>query len=1006
MKQRFLAIFLTLVMCLSLVPISVFAAEPTSGTCGDNVTWTLENGMLTISGNGAMEDFTSESIPWRSSKGKITTVVINDGITSVGGMAFSECASLISVTIPNSVTSIGYHAFIDCTGLTSVIIPNSVTSIGSSAFSGCTSLTSVTIPNRVVEIASNSFVDCTSLMTIEIDERNPSYISVDGVLFTKDMKTLVVYPGGKAGAYIIPDGVNEIGCTAFYHCPNLTSVTIPDSVRKIGQEAFPYYMYESLKDVYYTGTEEQWRKIYFQNFNEALFHQVTRHFNSTGPEGPDTPDVDPSITVTGGDREIEVGERGTIYANASNPSGREGRTWTWTSSDANIVSFSENSPVDHMEGVDPILNEGKKETVYCNINFYGRSPGTATLTCTLDDGTVSGPVQIVVVGKDPSISGPTLADLTYSFGNNDKAYGYSEGYRIPLERYRYIFGDTPLAHSLHEKSRTWGGNCGGMSSTSCLFFETGNGISTSAFKNGAALPSELSVRDRNNAWNLTLTEFIEAMQIGQNTEVVLNDYINNKDQLNRLCQAVTSFHQTGQEPVIIVVYGLSPDKDGNFIQTGHAIVGYDIVNVSSTKSNLMVYDCNYPNTERYITLTKNPSGQYTGWYYHLNDLYDWGSNYDDSFITYATYSHFLEVWDNREGVGNAMNLLNVNTPNATIKDGDGNAIAVIRDGKVVTDRKDIYPLINVGITTDGKSTETVGTSVWLPSDSPYTVENTDRSVSSFEATMVNVEQSATVNTTASEVIFAVNDEQKMTYAKLGETSGDSYTITLSSTLDNSYGDVELKGTATEDSAPVLAQISGKLYADGVDMSSASLRVDGAAKTESILSGTLPQNSLLGTTGVSLPTVEKIPAAGTAYARTQTMKLDGRDVEFQCYAVKDANGNETNYVKLRDLAQALNNTNAQFNVGWDGKVSITSNTAYQVVGGEGTTPYSGNQPYKDVSNTPVNFNGSDVNLTSFSITYQGGGYTYYKLRDLGQLLNFNVKWDGGVVIETDNPYTGE
>ena len=157
---------------------------------------------------------------------------------------------------------------------------------------------------------------------------------------------------------------------------------------------------------------------------------------------------------------------------------------------------------------------------------------------------------------------------------------------------------------------------------------------------------------------------------------------------------------------------------------------------------------------------------------------------------------------------------------------------------------------------------------------------------------------------------------------------------------------------------------------------------------------------------TLPTVETIPATGTVYARTQTVKLDGRDVEFQCYAVKNAEGNETNYVKLRDLAQALNGTAAQFNVGWDGKISIASNTPYQAVGGEGTTPYSGDQTYKAVSDILVNFNGKDVNLTSFSITCQDGGYTYYKLRDLGQLLNFNVKWDGGVVIETDKPYMGQ
>lgn len=158
---------------------------------------------------------------------------------------------------------------------------------------------------------------------------------------------------------------------------------------------------------------------------------------------------------------------------------------------------------------------------------------------------------------------------------------------------------------------------------------------------------------------------------------------------------------------------------------------------------------------------------------------------------------------------------------------------------------------------------------------------------------------------------------------------------------------------------------------------------------------------------TLPTVENIAAAGTAVAQTQNVLLDGKTVQFQYYAVKDANGNMTNYVKLRDLAQALNGTKAQFNVGWDGKISITSNTAYEVKGGEGSTPYSGDQPYTAVSNTPVSFNGSDVNLTSFQLKDSAGnGYTYYKLRDLGQLLNFNVMWNGSsIVVESDKPYTG-
>lgn len=159
---------------------------------------------------------------------------------------------------------------------------------------------------------------------------------------------------------------------------------------------------------------------------------------------------------------------------------------------------------------------------------------------------------------------------------------------------------------------------------------------------------------------------------------------------------------------------------------------------------------------------------------------------------------------------------------------------------------------------------------------------------------------------------------------------------------------------------------------------------------------------------ALPTVENIPATGTAVPAIQKVDLDGKAVEFQCYALKDAKGNLTNYVRIRDLALALNGTNAQFNVSWDGRASIIPNTAYQVAGGEGTTPYSGNQAYTAVSEIPVSFDGGPVNLTSFLLKDSAGnGYTYYKLRDLGQLLNFNVGWtaERGVFIETGKPYAG-
>ncbi len=138
-----------------------------SGYCGTDVTWTLTgtspNYTLTISGTGAIQDAVGGSMPWNSYKSSITTLIIEDGVTSIGKQAFDGCSSLNSVTIPASVTSIGQSAFKGCTGLTSIEIPASVTSIGNFAFDGCTDLTSIEIPASVTSIGINPFYGCSGL---------------------------------------------------------------------------------------------------------------------------------------------------------------------------------------------------------------------------------------------------------------------------------------------------------------------------------------------------------------------------------------------------------------------------------------------------------------------------------------------------------------------------------------------------------------------------------------------------------------------------------------------------------------------------------------------------------------------------------------------------------------------------------------------------------------------------------------------------------------------------
>ncbi len=192
----------------------------------------------------------------------LTEITIPDGVTEIGNYAFdyctslskvdlpknltgiysgvfSGCTSLAEITIPDSVTEIGDSAFSDCTSLAELTIPDSVTEIGSNAFYCCTALSKVKLPNGLTKIGYSAFRGCINLTDITISSDNKNFSSVDGVLFSKDMSTLLVYPAGsKRSTYIVPDSVTEIGDYTFYYCKNLREITIPDSVTEIGYQAF------------------------------------------------------------------------------------------------------------------------------------------------------------------------------------------------------------------------------------------------------------------------------------------------------------------------------------------------------------------------------------------------------------------------------------------------------------------------------------------------------------------------------------------------------------------------------------------------------------------------------------------------------------------------------------------------------------------------------------------------------------------------------------------------
>ena len=230
------------ILILQLLPLVAHADK--NGSCGkygSNVSYTFfeETKTLVISGEGEMKNYTNLGgplAPWFNYANKITSVVIEQGVTSIGNCSFWQCNKITSVSISSSVTSIGKSAFLNCNELTYITIPNSVTLIGESAFSMCSSLTSLTIPSNVTFIGSEAFASCSSLTNIIIESKNTIYDSRNNCNAIIETSTNTIIAGCKNT--LIPNSVTSISSGAFRGCNGLTSFTLPNSLTAIGKYAF------------------------------------------------------------------------------------------------------------------------------------------------------------------------------------------------------------------------------------------------------------------------------------------------------------------------------------------------------------------------------------------------------------------------------------------------------------------------------------------------------------------------------------------------------------------------------------------------------------------------------------------------------------------------------------------------------------------------------------------------------------------------------------------------
>ena len=234
--------------------------KQTAGICGESATWSFTDGVLTISGTGAMTDYANANdAPWSEYLAKdITSIVVEEGITSIGTNAFRGSSVATSVGLPSTVTSIGESAFSGCAAtdinlpenLQSIgknafhqsgiagelVIPDGVTALPSGAFQYCTGLTSIIIGSGVVSLYNTTFMGCTGVESIMVSSDNATYDSREGCNAIIKTSTNELVLGCKNT--VIPSSVTSIWQQAFSNCTGLTSIEIPNSVTSIGYEVF------------------------------------------------------------------------------------------------------------------------------------------------------------------------------------------------------------------------------------------------------------------------------------------------------------------------------------------------------------------------------------------------------------------------------------------------------------------------------------------------------------------------------------------------------------------------------------------------------------------------------------------------------------------------------------------------------------------------------------------------------------------------------------------------
>ncbi len=412
----------------------------------------------------------------------------------------------------------------------------------------------------------------------------------------------------------------------------------------------------------------------------------------------------------------------------------------------------------------------------------------------------------------------SVEEFSYRFANSrSDLYPLTTSPTIPLERFKYMFGDTARAQVLYDRYSRWGGTCYGFSATSMLFYQSDSGIKVTDFNPLAKTPYDLRQNDVNRGINLNIVFFIEAMFLSQFDTRLAEEAYNNStrklgtnEALLKLCDGIKQFAKGEAAPYELGIIGG---------RHGHSLLPYGIDEVDEKTTRILLYDCNYPMQERYITLNKDENGEYYDWSYDMTFNKD---NY--GMIDFNTYETFKLVWQTRPGKENHK-MLSVDQQ-IVVRDKSGNE--VMRVGKDSVEAYDD----RVIITYPRMMNDDAPPMILLPDDM-YEIVNEDESSELLTFSLTDRERGITVKTDAFSVAVDVSDERMVCSAEIREEN-KNYSVKLISTGTDDVENAVFEGN-TEKAGIRVAQIAHKLYSEKrTNENSQTLFVNGNIADEEIL----------------------------------------------------------------------------------------------------------------------------------------------------------------------------